>query len=178
VTIAVKVPETAGICAVTLQQSYYIAANIIHIQRRVMQKCKDPRGSGRLPSLQRSFQPEKLPLVYLLILPFAEFLFKKPASSAADVKGKYLRATGDETPVITVSTANPYKFCGAVLDSIGMTTGSDTESIAGVELIDILREATGLPAPRQIAELKSLEVRFGGSIEKEKMQDCVLRFIR
>lgn len=62
---------------------------------------------------------------------------------------QYRAATSDDTPTVFVSTASPYKFCGAVLTAIGETPRGD-----GVELLDQLHEASGVPVPRRLAALK------------------------
>jgi threonine synthase len=106
------------------------------------------------------------------------YLVDPHTAVALDVKQKYAASTGDNTAIVIVSTASPYKFGEAVLDAIGMTLGSDSENTEGIELIGILHEATGLPVPKQIAALKSAKVRFEGSITKEEMADCVLNFLK
>lgn len=104
------------------------------------------------------------------------YLLDPHTAVAADVMQKYRNATGDRTRSIIVSTANPYKFCEAVLDAIGMTTGSEGGTSEGIELADILYEATGVPVPGQISMLRTAEVRFDGSIPKEEMGAAVVYF--
>jgi len=107
-----------------------------------------------------------------------QYLIDPHTAVAADVWLKYRKASDDPSKTVVVSTANPYKFCEAVLDAIGMTTGSDSSISQGTDLIDILHDATGMPVPGQIASLKDADVRFSGSISKEVMGERVLDFLR
>ena len=71
-----------------------------------------------------------------------------------------------------VSTASPYKFCGAVLEALG--GGSDG---SGVELIDRLCEKTGTTVPEPLAALKGKQPRFTQCVDKQKMLEAVRSFI-
>ena len=86
---------------------------------------------------------------------------------------QYRAATGDDTPTVFVSTASPYKFCGAVLTAIGETPRGD-----GVELLDQLHEASGVPVPRRLAALKGKTRRFDKTVEKQAMEQSVLEFLQ
>ena len=75
---------------------------------------------------------------------------------------RYQRETGDRTPAVVLSTASPYKFCRDVLASI---TGERPED--DFEAMDQLAALTGVKVPANLSELRSLEIRFTRSIEKE-----------
>ena len=83
------------------------------------------------------------------------YLIDTHTAVAAHVMEQYRAATGDRTPTVFVSTASPYKFCNHVLAAIGETPKGD-----GVELLDQLHSATGVPVPRRLAALKGKERRF------------------
>ena len=106
------------------------------------------------------------------------YLIDPHTAVAADVCRKYLKETGDPAKTVIVSTANPYKFCEAVLDAIGVSAGSASGPRGGVGLIDIMRDVTGMAVPEQIASLKNAEIRFDGSIPKEEMGKRVLEFLK
>ena len=95
------------------------------------------------------------------------------AAVAAEVMDQYRAATGDKTPTVFVSTASPYKFCGAVLTAIGETPRGD-----GVELLDQLHEVSGVAAPRRLAALKGKARRFDKTVEKQAMEQAVLEFLQ
>ena len=95
------------------------------------------------------------------------------ASVAAEVMDQYRAATGDRTPTVFVSTASPYKFCGAVLTAIGETPRGD-----GVELLDQLHEVSGVAVPRRLAALKGKARRFDKTVEKQAMEQAVLEFLQ
>ncbi|MDL2288678.1 threonine synthase [Oscillospiraceae bacterium OttesenSCG-928-F05] len=100
------------------------------------------------------------------------YLLDPHTAVAQDVVEKYRAATGDETKTLTVSTASPYKFCGAVLGALGEKVGSD-----GPELIDALFAKTGAPVPAQLKALEKKTERFTGFVEKDGMAEAVRRFM-
>lgn len=85
---------------------------------------------------------------------------------------KYRAETGDDTVSVVLSTANPYKFCGAVLSALGYDSDED-----GLTLIDRLEEISKVPAPVPLSSLKNKKVRFDGITEKAGMDDVVRKFI-
>lgn len=104
------------------------------------------------------------------------YLIDPHTAVAVNVSGKYKARTNDSTPNVIVSTANPYKFCEAVLDAIGGKPGPESRNYSGIELIDLLHEVTGVPIPGPIAMLKNSRVRFSGEISKDEMPECVMDF--
>jgi threonine synthase len=104
------------------------------------------------------------------------YLIDPHTAVAVNVAGKYQASTGDGTPTIIVSTANPYKFCEAVLDAIGASSCSDRGTNNGTELIDLLHKTTGVPVPEPIGMLRNATVRFSGEITKDEMPACVTEF--
>lgn len=101
------------------------------------------------------------------------YLIDTHTAVAYSVLEKYRTDTGDDTASVVVSTASPYKFCGAVLDAIGGECAG-----SGLDMIDALEEKTGVKAPAPLAGLRGKSVRFTGSVEKTKMTDCVVDFIK
>ena len=92
---------------------------------------------------------------------------------ARQVMEQYRRASSDKTLTVFVSTASPYKFCGSVLTAIGKTpVGS------GLELLDQLHEATGVPVPQRLAALRGKPRRFDKTVEKQAMETAVLDFLK
>ena len=73
-------------------------------------------------------------------------------------------------PLVVLSTASPYKFPAAVLSALGETPPED--EFAAMER---LHEKTGVPIPKQLAELKSQPVRHRDVIEKDEILEYVLR---
>lgn len=101
------------------------------------------------------------------------YLIDTHTAVAAQVMEQYRRASGDKTLTVFVSTASPYKFCGPVLTAIGKTpVGS------GLELLDQLHEATGVPVPRRLAALRGKPRRFDKTVEKQAMETAVLDFLK
>lgn len=85
---------------------------------------------------------------------------------------QYRAETGDKTPCVVVSTASPFKFCDSVLTALG-----ETEIASGLDVLDQLSEKTGLPAPAPLAGLRSKQVRFTTTVEKENMVDAVMTML-
>lgn len=88
-----------------------------------------------------------------------------------NIYGRYHQRSGDESKTVFASTAAPFKFAPAVMDSLRGIGYSDALSTS--ELITELAEESGLMIPQSIAELPTLEVRHKDVIEKEQMQDKV-----
>ena len=81
----------------------------------------------------------------------------------------YVNQTGDNSPMVVLSTASPYKFPVAVLTAIGGDT-SGTE----FEQMDRLSAITGVPVPKNLAGLLGKEEKHTGVIEKDAMLEYVL----
>ena len=81
----------------------------------------------------------------------------------------YVAETGDKRAMVVLSTASPYKFPVAVLSAIGGdTSGSEFEQMAR------LSDMTGVPVPRNLADLQGKEEKHTGVIAKEEMLSYVL----
>ncbi len=79
----------------------------------------------------------------------------------------------DETMMVVVSTANPYKFPQDVLYAV---TGNDVrDSFKGVKR---LHAATAMAVPKSLAGLKDKPIRFKTVVTKDKMFDEVLKFVK
>jgi len=86
------------------------------------------------------------------------------------VASDFMAAHGETgRPMVVLSTASPYKFPQAVANALGLPVSGDE-----FELMAELQEATGIPAPKQLATLKEQEVRFTDVIPKEAMPEYVL----
>ena len=88
---------------------------------------------------------------------------------AVDVYHQYTAATGDKTKTIIASTASPFKFNDTVLSALGQNTDGKSED----ELLNTLKDVSGMEIPKSLAELSSKQVRFTESVEPENMYDAV-----
>lgn len=86
-------------------------------------------------------------------------------AAAAD----YRAETGDEAPMVVLSTASPYKFPAAVLTAIGGDTSGDE-----FQQMERLAALTGVPVPQNLAELQGKPERHSLVIPKEQMLSYVL----
>ena len=101
------------------------------------------------------------------------YLLDTHTAVAVKVYEDYKKATGDETKTVIASTANPYKFSGAVYEAVGGTPVEDEwQNIAELEA----KTGTKMPAP--LAATKNKEIRFTGSVEKQEMPEVVCSFLK
>ena len=94
---------------------------------------------------------------------------------AVSVYEEYAQKTGDTTPTVIASTANPFKFSKAVLDAVrpGMTDNLDE-----FEMVTALHDVTGEVCPPQLANLKGKTPRFTGCCKKEDMEQVVFDLLK
>ncbi|MBR2341647.1 MAG: threonine synthase [Clostridia bacterium] len=80
----------------------------------------------------------------------------------------------DRTPLIILSTANPYKFPQDVLYAL---SGNDVkDSFKGIKRLNLL---TAMKPPKCLMELRYKPLRFKGALQNDvkKMSDAVLAFV-
>ena len=76
----------------------------------------------------------------------------------------YVNQTGDETPMVVLSTASAYKFPAAVLDALSVTPAADE-----FDQMEQLSAATGWAIPKNLADLRAKEEKHKGCIPKDEM---------
>lgn len=81
----------------------------------------------------------------------------------------YVNQTKDRRPTVVLSTASPYKFPAAVLAAIGGDTSGD--EFAQMERLQAM---TGVPIPRNLANLREKPILHTDCISKERMAEYVL----
>ena len=81
----------------------------------------------------------------------------------------YVNETGDNSPMVVLSTASAYKFPAAVLSALEKT--EQTDEFAQMERLQIL---TGAPIPSNLAGLREKQERHTGVIEKSAMLEFVM----
>ena len=81
----------------------------------------------------------------------------------------YVNQTGDHRPMVVLSTASPYKFPAAVLESLGGDTqGTEFQQMHRLETL------TQVPIPRNLATLEGKPERHTKVIDKQEMLPFVL----
>ena len=101
------------------------------------------------------------------------YLIDTHTAVAYGVLKKYRHDCGDEAVTVVVSTASPYKFCESVLSGLGEEWRGN-----GPELIGMLEQASGVPAPRPLKLLGTTPERFSNSVDKEAMLGVVKDFLK
>lgn len=104
-----------------------------------------------------------------------KYLCDTHTAVAVSVYENYRERTGDTTPTVIASTANPFKFSKAVLDAVhpGMTADLDE-----FEMVHALHDETGEVCPPQLANLKGKTPRFTGCCKKEDMEQVVFDLLK
>ena len=81
----------------------------------------------------------------------------------------YVDQTGDNRPMVVLSTASPYKFPAAVLSSLEAAETDDEFS-----QMEQLQARTGVPIPENLAGLREKAERHTGVIAKDRMLQFVM----
>ena len=100
------------------------------------------------------------------------YLLDTHTAVAVSVYGDYRQETGDATPTVIASTANPYKFSGAVLAALGGPSDAGE-----FEKVDLLHKATGCAVPEPLASLRGKTPRFTEVCNRADMERMVYRLL-
>ncbi len=92
---------------------------------------------------------------------------------AVDVYEQYVAATGDKTKTIIASTASPFKFGDSVLNALGGDTAEKDE----FELLNLLKDTSGMEIPESLRTLDKKEKRFTSVCDSEEMLTAVKNFL-
>lgn len=92
---------------------------------------------------------------------------------AVHVYDEYRRRTGDSTPTVIASTANPYKFSASVLEALG----GECAGLDEFAKVDALHTTTGCEIPAPLAGLKGKTPRFTGVCNRDDMQAVVFKML-
>ncbi len=103
------------------------------------------------------------------------YLLDTHTAVAVNVYDSYVERTGDHTPTVIASTANPYKFSAAVLKAVAGENAAD--GLDEFEQVEKLIGTTNEPCPPQLADLRQKKIRFDACCEKEKMADAVYKML-
>lgn len=93
---------------------------------------------------------------------------------AVNVYQKYVKDSGDTTPVIIASTASPYKFAPAVVNALG----GSCEAKDGFAVMEELSKLTGTAVPAPLAGLRDAEVLHKSVVAKDQMTAFVREQLR
>ncbi len=85
----------------------------------------------------------------------------------------YRRQVEHDHAMVVVSTASPYKFNASVLSALEVPA----EGLDEFELLDALREKSGMAIPRGLDSLRTAEILHKDVCEKERMEADVFSFV-
>ena len=100
------------------------------------------------------------------------YLADTHTSVAFDCAEKYVRDSGDNKPMVVVSTASPYKFAADVYKSIAGKPASD-----GTAALDELSALTSTEISYPLRDLDKRKVNFTTVIESDAMLEEVYKFM-
>ncbi len=98
------------------------------------------------------------------------YLCDTHTASGWAVAEDYVNQTGDNTPMVVLATASPYKFPAAVLAAIGGESCGD--EFAQMERLQAM---TGVKIPKNLANLRQMPELHKSVAEQDKMLDFVLQ---
>ena len=101
-----------------------------------------------------------------------KYLIDTHTAVAFYVLNKYRKATDDMRPAIVASTASPFKFPGAVLNSLGQ----NVEGIDEFKQLRMLETISNRNAPRNLSSLDAMKILHEDVCDKEEMPERVLKF--
>ena len=101
------------------------------------------------------------------------YLMDTHTAVAVSVYEQYRAETGDVTPTVIASTANPYKFSSSVLEALDV----DMAGMDEFDKVDALHAKTGCPIPAPLASLSDKQVRFTDVCDKDGMRAAMLKAI-
>ena len=82
---------------------------------------------------------------------------------------EYHRETGDQTPTVIASTANPYKFSASVLEALDGGCADMDE----FDKVEKLHAETNTEVPAPLAGLKGKTPRFTGVCDRDNTRAVV-----
>lgn len=85
---------------------------------------------------------------------------------------KYRGKTKDLTPVLSASTASPYKFTNAVLQALG----ESTEGVDDLKQLHLLNVLTNVAVPKNLAALSAAKILHEDVCDFGEMPERVLKF--
>ncbi len=97
------------------------------------------------------------------------YLCDTHTASGWAVAEDYVGITGDQRPMVVLSTASPYKFPAAVLRAIGQSARGDE-----FDQLEQLHSVTGVAIPKNLSALRTKPELHNSVIDKDKMLDFVL----
>ena len=100
------------------------------------------------------------------------YLIDTHTAVAVKVLEDFREQTGEIMPCVVLSTASPFKFCGAVLEALGVLSNEN-----GAGLVEELSALTGCPAPAPLSGLDRRAVRFEDWVEPGDMLRAVEDFL-
>jgi threonine synthase len=97
------------------------------------------------------------------------YLCDTHTATAWAVAEDYVNQTGDNAPMVVLSTASPYKFPAAVLSSL-----EDVPQMDEFQQMERLEAVSGVKIPENLAGLQEKKELHTGVIEKTAMLDFVM----
>jgi threonine synthase len=102
------------------------------------------------------------------------YLLDTHTAVAAAVSEKYKKENPeDDTKTVVISTASPYKFVRSVMEAVDSKYGQ----MEDFQLIDIMKEVSGIELPKAIEEIRNAEIKHKTVVEVAEMEQAVKSFL-
>ena len=101
-----------------------------------------------------------------------KYLMDTHTAVSVTALSKYRGKTRDFTPVLSASTASPYKFTSAVLSALGQSI----EGVDDLAQLEQLHNLTGIRIPRNLEKLSNAKILHEDICDKNEMAERVLQF--
>lgn len=102
------------------------------------------------------------------------YLMDTHTAVAYVVKEKYVAETGDNTEYLLASTASPYKFPRSICNALGV----DVEQIDDFEVLNRLKEYTGVDIPTNLQNLDKKTILHNEVWDKANMRESLLSYLK
>ncbi len=103
------------------------------------------------------------------------YLLDPHSAVAKKVLEKYLAQENDNHLSIVLSTASPYKFTGSTIKAL--YDSSLFKGLSELELMKTLSQKTGIPVPKNLAELEDKQILHHQVIEPQKMPEHLQKLL-
>ncbi len=101
------------------------------------------------------------------------YLIDTHTGVASAVYQKYVKESGDLTPVVIASTASPYKFSHSVMAAVSGKAEEGDEFAS----IDQMNQVSGVAIPRAVEEIRNAQIRHTRECDGNQMEDMVTEIL-
>jgi threonine synthase len=156
---------------------YHLSGNdskeIVEIYEKLSKNGKYTVGNDVLSALKEDFvggycDDEATKKQIKLTFDKYGYLADTHTAVALKVYSDYKEISGDQTPALIASTANPYKFSTAILSAFDETASDDFEAS------EKLHKITNVSIPKNLSDLRTAVVRFNDVLDRDELGNYIM----